>query len=208
MVKVKMSDNGAKNFKIGKYPVTQKKFMKIMGFNPSYFKGDNLPVETVTWYDAVMYCNKLSEKKGIEKYYSIKDIKRNENTITEASVVIVGGNGYRLPTDEEWVWAAKGGKESKGYIYSGSNDIDEVAWYYYNSGSETHPVGEKKPNELGLYDMSGNVWEWNETAEGSDRYLRGGTWTNYAYTCEVGSQYNYNANNRYFFLGFRVCRSN
>ena len=206
MIKVKGS-NVMKDFKIGKYPVTQKKFKKLMGFNPSYFRGDDLPVERVTWYDAVMYCNKLSEKKGVEKYYTIENKTTDGDSIIEADVTIVGGYGYRLPTDEEWVWAAKGGKQSKGYIYSGSNNADEVAWYFSNREHQTHPVGQKKPNELGLYDMSGNVWEWNESSRGSNRYFRGGSWYNNDYACEVSSQGDDSASNSYYGLGFRVCRS-
>lgn len=206
MIKVKGS-NVMKDFKIGKYPVTQKKFKKLMGFNPSYFKGDELPVESVTWYDAVMYCNKLSEKKGVEKYYTIENKTTDGDSIIEADVTIVGGYGYRLPTDEEWVWAATGGKKSEEYDYAGSNNIDEVAWYYFNSEKTTHPVGQKKPNELGIYDMAGNVLEWTETANGSNRYVRGGSWSAYGYECEIDHQLEYNANIMDFRIGFRVCRS-
>ena len=207
MIKVKKGSNVMKDFKIGKYPVTQKKFKKMMGFNPSYFKGEDLPVESVTWYDAVMYCNKLSEKKGVEKYYTIENKTTYGDSIIEADVTIVGGYGYRLPTDEEWVWAATGGKQSKGYIYSGSNNADEVAWYYSNSECKTHPVGQKKPNELGLYDMSGNVWEWNESGEDSDRYVRGGSWYSNDSNCEVVDQCDVSVDIRNNYLGFRVCRS-
>ena len=206
MIKVKGS-NVMKDFKIGKYLITQKKFEKLMGFNPSYFKGDDLPVESVTWYDAVMYCNKLSEKKGVEKYYTIENKTTYGYSIIEADVTIVGGYGYRLPTDEEWVWAAKGGKQSKGYIYSGSNNADEVAWYCSNSERKTHPVGQKEPNELGLYDMSGNVLEWNESGGGSYRYYRGGSWYDYDFKCKIDDLDDFNAYYRDYNLGFRVCRS-
>ena len=206
MIKVKGS-NVMKDFKIGKYLITQKKFEKLMGFNPSYFKGDDLPVESVTWYDAVMYCNKLSEKKGVEKYYTIENKTTYGYSIIEADVTIVGGYGYRLPTDEEWVWAAKGGKQSKGYIYSGSNNADEVAWYCSNSERKTHTVGQKEPNELGLYDMSGNVWEWNESGGGSLRYDRGGSWDYNDYRCKTDFKYSSNVDDRDHDLGFRVCRS-
>ncbi len=146
------------SFFIGKYPVTQAQWQAIMGNNPSHFRGEKLPVETVSWEDCKEFINKLNRKTGKK---------------------------FRLPTEEEWEYAARGGKESKGYKYAGSNNIDLVGWYEGNSGRTTHSVGKKQPNELGIYDMSGNIWEW--TVSGwSDNYeknrtfesyvLRGGSW--------------------------------
>ncbi len=155
------------DFYIGKTEVTQAQYQAVMGNNPSGFKGDNLPVEQVSWNDAVAYCKKLSQKEGVT---------------------------YRLPTEAEWEYAARGGNQSRRYTYSGSNNVGDVAWYCENSGSKTQPVGTKQPNELGIYDMSGNVWEWcndwydgnyyknspsrnpRGASSGSDRVLRGGSW--------------------------------
>ena len=121
------------SFKIGKYPITQKQWKAIMGVNPSHFKGDNLPVENVSWEDVQTFISKLNEATGKK---------------------------YRLPTEAEWEYACRGGKKSAQYKYSGNNDLDLVGWYSYNSEFKTHPVGKMSPNELGIYDMSGNVWEW------------------------------------------------
>ena len=182
------------SYAIGKYPVTQELWKAVMGNNPSYFKGnDNLPVEQVSWDDCQEFIKKL-------------------NNLT--------GKDFRLPTEAEWEYAARGGKKSKGYKYSGSNNLDNVAWYSSNCGSKTHPVGEKKPNELGIYDMSGNVWEWcndwygnyqssavsNPTgpASGSDRVSRGGSWDCNDGDCRVSCRSYFVPGYRIYFLGLRL----
>ncbi|MGA2642127.1 MAG: SUMF1/EgtB/PvdO family nonheme iron enzyme, partial [Spirochaetia bacterium] len=142
------------SFHMGKFDVTQDLYQSVMGSNPSQFTGDgNRPVERVSWYDAVEFCNKLSERDGLAKVYTI-----NGTDVTADW----SANGYRLPTEAEWEYAARGGQQgvSEYHVYAGSDNLDQVGWYKDNSGGTTHPVGQKAPNALGLYDMTGNVWQW------------------------------------------------
>ncbi|MGE5796241.1 MAG: formylglycine-generating enzyme family protein [Ignavibacteria bacterium] len=225
------------DFYIGKYEVTQKDWIEVMGSNPSKFKGDNLPVEMVSWYDCVEYCNKRSIKEGLKPYFNIDKNKKDPNNINindsiKWTVTInEGANGYRLPTEAEWEYAAGGGQMSKSYTYSGSNDADQVAWYWRNSGdstltghwywpvieknhNKTKPVGIKKSNELGLYDMSGNVREWcEEWFKSTDIYIgylrvqRGGGWLGGEHACVSSYRGKFEANGKGPDQGFRVCRS-
>ncbi len=213
------------SFYISKYEVKQSEFNIVMGYNPSFFKDDgtNKPVETVSWYDAVLYCNTLSEKEDLKPYYSITNIEKIGDNIKSADVKILGGRGYRLPTEAEWEYVAKGGKNSKGYNYSGSNDLEESAWYSKNSLKTTHDAGGKVENELGIYDMSGNVREWcwdikaNYSGEdqinptgaetGDFRVVRGGSWLIDGFYCRLENRYSFHPMYKHSNLGFRYARN-
>lgn len=213
------------NFSILATEVTQELYESVMGENPSEFKGEkNLPVENVSWVDAVAFCNELSVKEGLKPCYSYKEntnaaqwgLDNNEMSdwsenkwkkFNKNFACDTTANGYRLPTVEEWQYAAKGGQD---YKYSGSDNLDEVGWYSENSGKKTHPVAQKKPNDYGLYDMSGNVWEWCWDSNPNISEYRcncGGSWCSNAYGCEVDYKYWLNANITSNNLGFRIVRS-
>ena len=184
------------DYYMGKYEVTQALWQVVMGSNPSYFKGDNLPVEVVSWDTCQVFINKLNS---------------------------MSGRKFRLPTEAEWEYAARGGKKSRGYQYSGSNNISDVAWYNENSESKTHPVGMKLANELGLYDMTGNVGEWcqdrnrsyvkssqiNPTGalRGAWRVFRGGSWHSYMRNCHSSSRCSAKPVYRDFGQGLRLVLS-
>jgi formylglycine-generating enzyme required for sulfatase activity len=203
------------SFYMGKYEVTQKEWVEIMGANPSHFKGDTLPVEQVSWHDAIEYCNKRSLREGLTPAY-----RGSGDSVT----CDLSASGYRLPTEAEWEYAAKGGANGAylTYEYAGSNSVDGVGWYNGNSSRRTHPAGQKQPNDLGLYDMSGNVWEWcwdwygnypggSQTdpvgpASGSRRVLRGGSWENSAPLLRSAHRGGDTPKNRYGIYGFRLVR--
>ena len=228
------------DIEVCKYPTTQKMWLEVMENNQSSFKGDNKPVEYVTWWQALEYCNKLSEKYGLEPVYDlskstqgilmIKELDRK--TVYPDVANFKNTEGFRLPTEVEWEWFARGGQVAIDdgtfdYTYSGSNNINEVAWYYQNSGKDsTQDVGLKKPNQLGLYDCSGNVWEWcydsieKEKIENGKNYIykafdssniyrriKGGSWGNGAEDCAVLICRNCEATDAFDEIGFRFVRT-
>ena len=189
------------SYYMGETEVTQALWQAVMGGNPSRFKGSNLPVELVSWNDCHEFITKLNQLCASQ----------------------LNGRQFRLPTEAEWEYAARGGKQSKGYKYSGSNTLDNVAWCASNSGRATHAVGKKQANELGLYDMSGNVWEWcsdlygdygssaqtdptgpADPATGSSRVCRGGGWDNSVRGCRVSYRYYGTPDSTYSSIGLRL----
>ncbi len=200
-----------KNFEMSKTEVTQKLYESVMGENPSKFKGENNPVENVSWYDAISFCNKMSEKEGLQpvytvdgktdilNYISFKDDKINVEIIQNPDA-----NGYRLPSVEEWQYAAKGGEN---YKYAGSNDIDEVAWYDKNSNGKTHVVAQKKANGYGLYDISGNVNEWCWDSGFYGHYHCGGSWHGIKKYCNIRHKFSGKSDFKFQNFGFRIVRT-
>ena len=211
------------NFAMLKTEVTQKLYTTVMGGNPSSFRSRtpgfdfDLPVETVSWYDAIYFCNKLSEKCFLTPVYSVNgnsDVSSWEYTphigksIRGEITWNTKADGFRLPTNDEWEYAAKGGEN---YEYAGSNNLDEVGW---NLTETTLRVAQKKPNGYGLYDMSGNVWEWMWESSGRGirsgrdwRWTRGGSWYNDDSACKISKKDDSNADWQGAINGFRVVRS-
>ncbi|MEM7375195.1 MAG: formylglycine-generating enzyme family protein [Bacteroidota bacterium] len=189
------------DFYIGQFPVTQEIWKAVMGQenNPSFFEGDARPVETVSWDRCQRFLQQLNERTG---------------------------NAYRLPTEAEWEYAGRGGQHSQGYRYAGSDLLDEVGWFWDNADQESKDVGQKQPNELGLYDMSGNVWEWCEDwysekyykecaaegivrnpkgpNQGAPRVIRGGSWYDYSQDCRSTNRRNYWLEYEGSYLGLRL----
>jgi sulfatase modifying factor 1 len=204
-----------RDFYMSKTGVTQGEWESVMGFNPSnmsYGIGSDYPVNMVSWYDAVEYCNALSRRDGLTPVYG----GSGENITCDFTA-----KGYRLHTEAEWEYAARGGQNNIDYrSYAGSDSVDAVGWYSGNSDTTSHPVGGKQANDLGLYDMSGNVWEWcwdwyyrdssgtiNDPAGpalGSSRVARGAGWGSGADSCRSANRYYCSPGYRNTSLGFRL----
>ena len=234
---------------IGETEVTQELWQAVMGNNPSWFDGSSgkkpaegeaqgkRPVEKVNWYHAIAFCNKLSIKLGLEPCYTVTvggnpvdfaaltfdQIPTGNNADWNNAELDMNKKGFRLPTEAEWEWAAKGGTDDKWAGTNTETELTNYAWYYSNSGDKTHEVKKKDPNGYGLYDMSGNVfewcWDWYGTipaslgadyagpASGAHRVLRGGYWNSNAGSCTVGYRNGFSPDFRNRILGFRLaCR--
>lgn len=232
-----------KPFYMGKYEVTQAEYEVYCSYGSSVPSsscgdGDNYPVYYVSWYDALVYCNKRSMAEGLTPCYSINDstdpkvwgdVPTSSSATWNSVECNWNANGYRLPTEAEWEYAARAGDNTVDSLtYSGTSDVNKLgdyAWYYDNANNNTHEVGTKEPNAFGLYDMSGNVWErcWNcptreynenteggsdptGTSAGSDRVNRGGSWSSFSGSCAVSCRGSSNPSYRRDNLGFRVVR--
>ncbi len=234
--------NGTSNvtlssFYLDRYELSQGDYVQVMKENPAHDSGvgANFPVYMVSWFDAIEYCNRRSIAEGITPCYSYSTYGTNPNNwppgwnqdyYNQLNVYCNwGAPGYRLPSEMEWMFAAKGGNQSYNFIYSGSNNAEEVAWYNVNSGGISHMVGLKVPNELGFHDMSGNLWEWvwdihaaeypsgdqvnpHGPANGSYRVNRGGYFNAQQPWCSVAFRnIGGHATDVYYGVGFRVCRN-
>jgi sulfatase modifying factor 1 len=210
-------------FEISKFEVTVwewKQFIKAnkmkMPIKPSWGWQDNYPINGITWNEAIAYCNWLSTKEKLQPCYS----KKGPNFVCNFKA-----NGYRLPTEAEWEFAAKGGTNSKGFRYSGSDKLEDVAWHKVNSNGQPHTVGTKLPNELGIYDMSGNVWEWcwdwynkdfyklekvdnpKGPEMGERRTVRGGSWDSKSNYVRPANRISTIPSKTHEFYGFRIART-
>jgi formylglycine-generating enzyme required for sulfatase activity len=191
---------GVQSFLLSPFLVTQDLYYSVTKESPFSFKGSQRPAENVSWYDAIHFCNQFSKKTGLTEYYSVSRDRKEVN-------INLSSNGYRLPTEAEWEYACRAGTTEARY-----GEIDKIAWYKENSNDTTHEVGEKQPNAWGLYDMLGNVWEWNwdiydEVVYGSYRIFRGGGWNDSARGCLATNRRRSHPTFKIDDLGFRVARS-
>lgn len=187
-------------FLMSKYLITQEVYSEVMSMTPSKFCGLKKPVESVSWFDAIQFCNVLSELSGLEKCYIMK---AGNDTVD----FVDGANGYRLPTDAEWEYSCRAGSKLVQY-----GNIEDIGWYEGNSNETTHDVGLKLPNDFGLFDMLGNVWEWcwdiyDPEVYGSYRIFRGGGWSDESRGCLASNRRRSHPTYAIDDVGFRVARS-
>ena len=187
-----------KPYLLAKYPVTQDLYFEVTQQVPSAFRGDKLPIESVSWFGAIQFCNLLSKKTGLQECYAIHD---------EDVHFDLAANGYRLPLEAEWEYACRAGNLDARY-----GDLDEIAWYSENSSNTIHEVGKKIPNAWGFYDMIGNVWEWcwdiyDQEVYKTYRVFRGGGWFDKPRACRASCRRRSHPTHRIDDLGFRVARS-
>ena len=185
------------SFQIAKFPVTQKFYEEITNKSPSIFKNPKNPVESASWEESIHFCNLLSKRMNLEEYYKI-----NTDSVTNNN-----SNGFRLPSEAEWEFACRAGNNNARY-----GELNEIAWHIENSEKQPHPVGEKHPNDWGLYDMLGNVWEWcsdiyDEEVYGKYRIFRGGGWYDKERGCLATNRRRSHPTLAIDDLGFRIARS-
>ncbi len=219
----------SKSIFIGVYQVTQEEFHNIMEYNPSVSTDQGrCPVDSVTWYSAADFCNKMSDAEGLARYYDLKGVKkRASGLIDKADVHVLGGDGYRLPTEAEWEYCCRAGSITPWYFGDLIVEVGQYAWYFDNAGGETHPIGLKKPNSWGLFDMHGNIMEWchdwygefyyqqcaddEREPSGPDngiaRVLRGGAWQFGAEATRSAYRNSSNPEAASSVIGFRICRN-
>ncbi|WP_030432378.1 formylglycine-generating enzyme family protein [Allokutzneria albata] len=187
-------------FQLSAFPVTQSWYAQVTGQRPSSAPGDRLPVEGVSWWDAVQFCNALSDREGLKRAYRL-------DADAEVPEWDTSADGYRLPTEAEWEHACRAGTTGPRY-----GELDEIAWYQGNSGGRIRPAGGKQPNAWGLHDMLGNVWDWcwdvyDAEVYGTYRVLRGGGWADEHWSCRASVRRRSHPSLRIDDVGFRIARS-